>query len=114
MKSGGYRTEFSLFLITALALVGMLYFNDIIKYIRINELKIFLQRLNKEENTLEAYDAYLKEYPQGKYILQALEAKESLQFNEARRLDTIQAFDRYLKIFPNGVYLKEARYQREQ
>jgi outer membrane protein assembly factor BamD (BamD/ComL family) len=60
-------------------------------------------------NTIEAFEAYLQDYPDGKYEVQARESIEDLRWQEARTANTIEAFEAYLQDYPDGRYEPQAR-----
>jgi len=60
MISGKYKTEISLTVITALIVAVTVLFNDINIQIRIKEIRVFLQRSNREDNSLDHIDLVMK------------------------------------------------------
>lgn len=63
----------------------------------------------KRENTLEAYDNYLREYPNGKYVSQIRRLREYPVFKRAERENTLEAYHRYLSEYPKGEYAAQAK-----
>ncbi len=53
-------------------------------------------------HSIEAYEAYLKEHPDGNYVLQATLALEDLYLQAARDGGTLEGYDAYLQRFPKG------------
>lgn len=60
MISGKYRTEISLTVITALIVAVTVLFNDINIQIRIKEIRVFLQRSNRDDNSLDHIGLVMK------------------------------------------------------
>ena len=58
-----------------------------------------------EAGTIEGYEEYLENYPEGKYVN---EASESLAWVVASNEDTIKSYDQYLTKYPNGKYVNKA------
>lgn len=55
-----------------------------------------------EAGTIEGYEEYLDNYPEGKYVN---EASEGLAWIVASNEDTIKSYDQYLTKYPNGKYV---------
>jgi hypothetical protein len=60
-------------------------------------------------NTVEACEAYLEEYPDGRYVAEATSVMEDLRWQEAQQANTIDAFQAYLEDYPSGRHTEEAR-----
>jgi|GEM_PF-1014823 len=60
MKIDKYKIEISFSAITVVILFGMYFFNDAIKYIRLKELKISLQRSSKDDNNFNHIGLVMK------------------------------------------------------
>jgi len=67
----------------------------------------------EKEDTIEAYEAYLKEHKDSTYELQAKTRLEELYLEEAREQQTLEAYDRYLKRWPSGVFKTKALGERQ-
>ena len=80
------------------------------------------------QNTLEAFDGYLKAFPGGKYTAHVKQMVDSVQiikrqkqidadnaekdessYNKAISQNTVESFDGYMKAFPGGKYIKQAK-----
>jgi len=69
----------------------------------------------KEINTIEAYENYKKQYPQGLYVEIAddwieivKQRDETAYWSNVREVNTIGAYKDYRFKYPNGIYKKEA------
>ena len=60
MTSRSYKTEFILFLITVGIISLMLLLNDINQHIRIKEVRIYMQKSNREENNIDHMGLVMK------------------------------------------------------
>jgi uncharacterized protein YciW len=67
-----------------------------------------LQRAH-DADTLEAYRAFLREYPEGDEAEAAQARIGELEFEEARRLHTVVAYKRFLEEHPEGANARAAR-----
>jgi hypothetical protein len=63
----------------------------------------------EEANTVEAFEEYLQEHPDGKYVTEAREGLEELHWQAAEEANTVEAFEEYLQEHPDGKYVTEAR-----
>lgn len=63
--------------------------------------------------TIEAFEAYLKENPNGTHRIEAEAQLETLYLEEARGNPSLEAFDRYLERWPKGVLREKALQERE-
>lgn len=63
--------------------------------------------------TIDAFEAYLKDNPNGRYRLQATGQLEVLYLDEARAKGSLEAYDRYLERFPEGDLRARAIEERE-
>jgi len=61
-----------------------------------------------DTNTIEAYEAFLSEYPDGEYVDSAKEEIDKLSWEIASNKNTIEGYKQYLDQHPNGKYLLEA------
>lgn len=61
------------------------------------------------ENTIEAYTQFLKEYPSSEYVSEAQSRIEDLSYSQASRTNTVEAFESFLERFPRGTHSEEAR-----
>ena len=62
----------------------------------------------ESENTIAAYEAYLKTYPQGKYADSANAGIEELVWQSTLKDNTINGYEAYLKTYPQGKYADSA------
>lgn len=53
-------------------------------------------------DTLEAYQAYVKEYPQGKHAEEAWRAIETLRLRETLASNTVAGYEKFLQEFPGS------------
>jgi hypothetical protein len=63
----------------------------------------------EEANTVAAFEEYLQEHPDGKYVTEAREGLDELHWHEAEGTNTVEAFEEYLEEHPDGKYVTEAR-----
>jgi hypothetical protein len=65
------------------------------------------------EDTVEAYDRYLRDHPDGPHAdaagLRMTRLKEQGSWNQARNTETVDSYLKYLKLYPEGQYADEAR-----
>jgi cell division septation protein DedD len=68
-------------------------------------------------NTADAYEQFLKRYPNGEFSAQAQarvkELYEERDWQKARDADTIEAYQAFLKQYPEGKWAEEARIRVE-
>lgn len=64
-----------------------------------------------EENTIESYENYIEENPGGKYIQEALEAKEKAVWLKTKETNIILNYVRYLDDYPEGMYAEDAMWK---
>jgi cell division septation protein DedD len=68
-------------------------------------------------NTADAYEQFLKRYPNGEFSAQAQarvkELYEERDWQKARDTDTIEAYQAFLKQYPEGKWAEEARIRVE-
>src|SRR3981189_3731962 len=71
----------------------------------------------RETNTAEAYEQFLKKYPNGEFTAQAQarvkELYEERDWQKARDTDTQEAYQAFLKQYPEGKWTEEARIRVE-
>jgi len=67
----------------------------------------------QEADTIEAYEAYMADHPDGRFQMQAESRLEELYLQAARDGKTLEAYDAYLERFPEGVLLEKAMLERE-
>ncbi len=65
-------------------------------------------------DTIEAYEQYLVEYPDGRFVLQANSRLESLYLDKARAEKSLESYDAYLERFPEGALKTKALEEREE
>lgn len=58
-----------------------------------------------QTDTIEGYEEYLKEYPDGEYVS---EANEEIAWKVASKDDSVKSYEKYLDNYPDGEYAKEA------
>lgn len=68
----------------------------------------------QKADTIEAYDAYLAETPDGAYAIAATLRIEGLMLEKAREERTVAAYDALLARFPDGTAAKDAKEERLQ
>lgn len=68
----------------------------------------------KKQDTIEAYEGYLKEHPDSNYAIEAKARLEQLYIDKARAEKSLEAYDAYIDRFPNGIFRKAAYEEREQ
>ncbi len=62
-------------------------------------------------NTLEAYDEFLRKYPDSEYTQQALQKVEPMRFQKAKEDGTTRGYSLYLMRYPDGSSARKARAQ---
>lgn len=60
----------------------------------------------KSCKTIDDYEEYLKDYPNGQYVKQAKQNKDTLFFKSCKSKTD---FQRYIRLHPNGIYLTSAK-----
>lgn len=65
-------------------------------------------------HTIEAYEQYLKENPDGTYVLQANLALEDLYLEKARSDGNLEGYDAYVARFPKGQHREKVMDERKQ
>lgn len=68
----------------------------------------------QKSDTIEAYEAYLKENPSGAYQLQASTRLEELMLLKAKESGDLADYDAYLERFPEGTKREEVLTEREE
>lgn len=64
----------------------------------------------KSINTVEAYDKFLKEYPNNKeFEFYAKKRREEAYYQKAKNINTIQAYNEYLKEYPDDEHKNNAK-----
>lgn len=61
------------------------------------------------ENSIEAYNAFMNNYPQSPFVQEAQSNIQKLQFEKAKAVNNIAAYEKYLKIYPEGPLANEAK-----
>ncbi|MEZ4322139.1 MAG: hypothetical protein R3F61_32000 [Myxococcota bacterium] len=64
--------------------------------------------------TIDAFEKYLADNPNGRFRIQALAQLETLYLEDARKQGDLAGYDRYLERFPEGDLQEKARKEREQ
>lgn len=67
----------------------------------------------REQDTIEAYEAYLAEHPDSNYAAEAKGRLDELMYEKAKEAKTLEAYDAYLERFPKGLFHDKARKERE-
>ncbi len=68
----------------------------------------------QQAHTIDAYELYLKENPDGARTLEANLALEDLYLEKARNDGTLEGYDAYVKRFPKGKHLEKVMEERKQ
>ncbi len=68
----------------------------------------------QQQDTIEAYEAWLKDHPDHPQAFTARTRLEELYLERAREEGTLEAFDRYLERFPNGQIKDKVLAEREE
>lgn len=63
----------------------------------------------KKVNTIQAYQAFLKQHPKGELADSAKYSLELAYFEKAKSSNTIQASEEYLKRYPKGRFAEKAQ-----
>jgi len=66
------------------------------------------------EDTIEAFEQYLSEHPDGRYVLEATDRLETLYLQKAAKEQSLEAYDAYLERFPEGIQRDKALAEREK
>ena len=67
----------------------------------------------KSENTITAYEEFLKQYPKGEFADQSRTRIEKIYFKRAQTKNTIPAYKDFLKRYPKGTFADSARVEIE-
>lgn len=63
----------------------------------------------KQANSAEAYQAFLKNHPEGRYVDKAKSAIEDLEWDKAIKTNTIGVYHEFLKKYPKSLHASEAK-----
>jgi hypothetical protein len=63
----------------------------------------------KKSNTVEAYEKYLKDYPEGDHSVEAKKVLDNRAWEQARKSDSVEEYKTYLELFPEGNYRAVAK-----
>jgi len=63
----------------------------------------------ESENSITAYEDYLKQYPQGKFADEGRSRIEAIQYEKAEATNTIEAYTDFLKRYAEGEFADRAR-----
>ncbi len=66
------------------------------------------------EDTIEAFEKYLAENPNGRFTMEATDRLETLYLQKAASEKSLEAYDAYLKRFPKGNQRDKALAEREK
>ena len=64
-------------------------------------------KIAQEENTIAAYEQFLREYGDSEFVPQATTSIEDIKFQKAKERHTNFGYDLYLKEYPNGSFVSE-------
>lgn len=65
-------------------------------------------------NTIDAYEVFLLEYPDGEYFEEAEMLIQELTWVKAEKESLIERYEDYLEGYPEGIYVKEAKARIEE
>lgn len=68
----------------------------------------------QKAHTIEAYEKYLNENPDGARVLEATLALEDLYLEKARNDKSLDGYDAYVKRFPKGKHMEKIMEERKQ
>jgi hypothetical protein len=68
----------------------------------------------QKTHTIEGYDKYLAENPNGQRVLEASLALEDLYLEKARSDESLDGYDAYVKRFPKGKHMTKIMDERKQ
>ena len=68
----------------------------------------------KSTDTIQAYEEFLKRYPEGKFSDEACSRLEELYFQRATKANTIEVYREFLKRYPWGRFSDKARSRLEE
>lgn len=68
----------------------------------------------KVQNTEEAYQEYIREYPDGRYVAEAKKWADWCAFSTAQSQNTIEAYENYLSRYSRGLYVENAQTSIQQ
>ncbi len=60
-------------------------------------------------NTIEGYDKYMDEYPEGEYFSEAKKGLSDVKWQKTLAEDTIESYEKYLDRFPFGYHSEDAK-----
>ncbi|MEM6929390.1 MAG: hypothetical protein AAF602_20795 [Myxococcota bacterium] len=66
------------------------------------------------EDTIEAFETYLSENPNGRFVMEATDRLETLYLQKAAKEKSLEAYDAYLERFPKGHQRDKALGEREK
>lgn len=66
------------------------------------------------EDTIEAFETYLKENPNGRFVMEATDRLETLYLKKAATEASLEAYDAYLERFPSGGQRDKGLAEREK
>ncbi|MEM7101694.1 MAG: tetratricopeptide repeat protein [Bacteroidota bacterium] len=70
--------------------------------------------LARAQNTINAYDRYIEQFPEGKYLTLAITKGEEALWKKIAKNPIIDDVEYYLERFPEGSFVKEVTEQREE
>ncbi|MGS2719580.1 SH3 domain-containing protein [Paraglaciecola aestuariivivens] len=109
-KQNVSSTEISKVLNNKAALKGVSS-TKIAKLKTLKEQAIEREKFNaaKRDNSIAAYNRFLKIYPTGDYAKQALALREPLWFNQAKQQNSHKAYRAFLDAYPQSQYFNQVR-----
>ncbi|MCI5777428.1 MAG: OmpA family protein [Bacteroidales bacterium] len=72
------------------------------KYEATNKRNAIAFAQTQQQNSVAAYDAFLKKYPQAKEVKQATKERNALAYKEADNVGTLAAYNDFLSKYPNA------------
>ena len=64
-------------------------------------------KIAQEDNTIAAYEHFLREYGESEFVPQATKSIEDIKFQKTKERNTIFGYDLYLKEYPDGSFASE-------
>jgi len=94
-------------------IVATILIFSILKFLNVRKENIAWEQ-SQAKNTEQSYEIYLSDYPQGKYLKEAIVIKDSLAWANTKKINKINSYEDYIAKYPNGKYLEEAgKYLKE-
>jgi hypothetical protein len=64
-------------------------------------------KIAQEDNTIAAYEQFLREYGDSEFVPQATKSIEDIKFQKIKERNTIFGYDLYIKEYPDGSFVSE-------